>query len=231
MLKEEQFRRNLAEVLGKMKRLCDEFNRSPDELTLLPVTKKWPSEAVRFCQRAEIMRIGENRVQDALVKQQEVPGMSWELIGHLQSNKVNQVIGQFERIQTVDSLKLLRKLQAGAEKKEVNCKILLQVNTGEDPAKYGFLSEQVDSAFEQALSSSNLLVEGLMTIAPYAPEDPSVAKRTFVRLRDLRDRLNEDFDTDLKELSMGMSGDLREAIESGSTMIRVGSALFGERPQ
>ena len=141
------------------------------------------------------------------------------------------MIGRFERIQTVDSLKLLRKLQAGAEKKEVNCKILLQVNTGEDPAKYGFLSEQVDSAFEQALSSSNLLVEGLMTIAPYAPEDPSVAKRTFVRLRDLRDRLNKDFDTDLKELSMGMSGDLREAIESGSTMIRVGSALFGERPQ
>ena len=195
------------------------------------MTKKWPSEAVRFCQRAGISRVGENRVQDALGKQQETTGILWELIGHLQSNKANQVIGRFERIQTVDSLKLLGKLQTGAEQKGVKCKILLQVNTGEDPAKFGLLSEQVEAVLERALASSNLLVEGLMTIAPYAPGQPSVARRAFVRLRELRDRLNEDFKVDMKELSMGMSGDLREAIESGSTMVRVGSALFGERVQ
>ena len=231
MLNEEQFRENLAEVLGQIERFCLEFNRSPDEITLLPVTKKWPSEAVRFCQRAGISRVGENRVQDALGKQQETSGILWELIGHLQSNKANQVIGRFERIQTVDSLKLLGKLQAGAEQKGVKCKILLQVNTGEDPAKFGLLSEQVENVLERALASSNLLVEGLMTIAPYAPGEPSVARRAFGRLRELRDRLNEDFKVDMKELSMGMSGDLREAIESGSTMVRVGSALFGERVQ
>ena len=231
MLNEEQFRGNLAEVEGRIERFCLEFNRSPDEITLLPVTKKWPSEAVRFCQRAGISRVGENRVQDALGKQQETTGILWELIGHLQSNKANQVIGRFERIQTVDSLKLLGKLQTGAEQKGVKCKILLQVNTGEDPAKFGLLSEQVEAVLERALASSNLLVEGLMTIAPYAPGQPSVARRAFVRLRELRDRLNEDFKVDMKELSMGMSGDLREAIESGSTMVRVGSALFGERVQ
>lgn len=231
MLDEEQFRGNLAKVIGRIERFCDEFNRSPDEITLLPVTKKWPSQAVRFCQRAGISRVGENRVQDALGKQQETAGMLWELIGHLQSNKVNQVIGRFERIQTVDSLKLLGKLQAGAEQKGVKCKILLQVNTGEDPAKFGLSSEQVEAVLEHALASSNLLVEGLMTIAPYAPGEPSVARRAFGRLRELRDRLNEDFKVDMKELSMGMSGDLREAIESGSTMVRVGSALFGERVQ
>ena len=231
MLNEEQFRENLAEVVGRIERFCHEFNRSPDEITLLPVTKKWPSEAVRFCQRAGVSRVGENRVQDALGKQQETSGILWELIGHLQSNKANQVIGRFERIQTVDSLKLLGKLQAGAEQKGVKCKILLQVNTGGGPAKFGLLSEQVETVLERALASSNLLVEGLMTIAPYAPGEPSVARRAFGRLRELRDRLNEDFKVDMKELSMGMSGDLREAIESGSTMVRVGSALFGERVQ
>ena len=231
MLNEEQFRSNLAVVVSQIERFCLNFNRSPDEITLLPVTKKWPSEAVRFCQRAGVSRVGENRVQDALGKQQETSGILWELIGHLQSNKVNQVIGRFERIQTVDSLKLLGKLQAGAEQRGLKCKILLQVNTGDDPAKFGLLSEQVEAVLEHALASSNLLVEGLMTIAPYAPGEPSVARRAFGRLRELRDRLNEDFKVDMKELSMGMSGDLREAIESGSTMVRVGSALFGERVQ
>ena len=229
MLNEEQFRENLTEVKGQIERFCLEFNRSPDEVTLLPVTKKWPGEVVRFCQRAGISRVGENRVQDALVKQQETTGILWELIGHLQSNKANQVIGRFERIQTVDSLKLLGKLQAVAEQKRVKCKILLQVNTGEDPAKFGLLSGQVDAVLERALACSNLLVEGLMTIAPYAPGEPSVARRAFGLLRELRDRLNGDFNLGMKELSMGMSGDLREAIESGSTMVRVGSALFGQR--
>ena len=126
---------------------------------------------------------------------------------------------------------MLGKLQAGAEQRGLKCKILLQVNTGDDPAKFGLLSEQVEAVLEHALASSNLLVEGLMTIAPYAPGEPSVARRAFGRLRELRDRLNEDFKVDMKELSMGMSGDLREAIESGSTMVRVGSALVGERVQ
>ena len=147
MLKEEQFRENLTEVTRQIERFCLEFNRSPDEVALLPVTKKWPSEAVRFCQRA----------------------------------------------------------------------------------KFGLLSEQVDAVLERALACSNLLVEGLMTIAPYAPGEPAVSRRAFVRLRELRDRLNGDFNLGMKELSMGMSGDLREAIESGSTMVRVGSALFGQR--
>ena len=229
MPNEEEFRKNFDDLMGQIERFCLEFNRSPSEVTLLPVTKKWPSEVVRFCQRVGISRVGENRVQDALVKQQETSGVLWELIGHLQSNKVNQVIGRFERIQTVDSLKLLGKLQTGAELKGVKCKILLQVNTGEDPAKFGLLPEKVDEVLDRALACSNLIVEGLMTIAPYAPGEPSVARRAFGRLRDLRDRLNKDFDLGMKELSMGMSGDLREAIESGSTMVRVGSALFGER--
>ena len=231
MLVEDQFKRNLTELRNEIDGFCSEFNRSPEEVVLLPVTKKWPVEAVRFCKNAGIRSIGENRVQDALAKQAEISGVEWELIGHLQSNKINQVIGKFERIQTVDSLKLLNKLQAAAERRELRQKILIQVNSGEDPAKFGLLLGEVDEFLERALGCPNLITEGFMTIAPYAPENPSVAQRAFARLRELRDRLNDDFQVDLSELSMGMSGDLREAIESGSTMVRVGTALFGSREQ
>ena len=231
MLVEDQFQRNLTELRNEIGGFCSEFNRSPEEVVLLPVTKKWPVEAVRFCKNAGIRSIGENRVQDALAKQNEISGVDWELIGHLQSNKINQVIGKFERIQTVDSLKLLNKLQAAAERLELRQKILIQVNSGEDPAKFGLLLGEVDEFLERAMGCPNLITEGFMTIAPYAPENPSVAQRAFARLRELRDRLNDDFQVDLSELSMGMSGDLREAIESGSTMVRVGTALFGSREQ
>ena len=231
MLEENQFRENLVGVRGEIGEFCLEFNRSPDEVVLLPVTKEWPVEAVHFCKNAGICKVGENRVQDALAKQNEILGVEWELIGHLQSNKVNQVIGRFERIQTVDSLKLLDKLQASAEQREQIQKILIQVNSGEDPAKFGLLMDEVDEFLERALGCANLITEGFMTIAPYAPQNPSVAQRAFVRLRELRDRLKDDFQVDLSELSMGMSGDLREAIEAGSTMVRVGSALFGARKE
>jgi len=231
MLLEEQFKGNLSELRNEIGAFCSEFNRSPEEVVLLPVTKKWPVEAVGFCKNAGIRSVGENRVQDALAKQAQISGVDWELIGHLQSNKVNQVIGRFERIQTVDSLKLLGKLQVAAEQRGLRQKILIQVNSGEDPAKFGLLMEEVDQFLEHALDCSNLITEGFMTIAPHAPENPSVAQRAFIRLRELRDRLNEAFQVNLSELSMGMSGDLREAIESGSTMIRVGTALFGVRKE
>lgn len=231
MLSEEQFQLNLTEVRNEIAKFCAEFNRSPEEVALLPVTKKWPLEAVIFCKNAGIGRVGENRVQDALAKQAEITDVDWELIGHLQSNKVKQVIGRFGRIQTVDSIKLLEKLQSSAERNDLRQKFLIQVNSGEDPAKFGLLTNQVDDLLEHALGCPNLIPEGLMTIAPYAPNNPSVAQRAFTRLRELRDRLKDDFKLDLSELSMGMSGDMREAIEAGTTMVRVGSALFGVRKE
>jgi PLP dependent protein len=229
MLSEEEFKKNLSQVRKHIDKLCAEYKRKPEDVVLLPVTKKWPAVAVNYCQRSGLYRVGENRVQDALAKQEEIAGSQWELIGHLQSNKVKQVVGKFERIQTVDSMKLLEKLQNVAEQREVVCKVLLQVNSGEDPAKFGFTIDETSTALDKALASPNLAVEGLMTIAPHAPDDLSVARNAFGHLRDLRDRLKDEFNADLKELSMGMSGDLREAIESGSTMVRVGSSLFGER--
>ena len=204
-------------------------NRTAEQITLIAVSKQQQEDRIEASLSYGQRVFGENRVQDALAKQSEISGVEWELIGHLQSNKVNQVIGKFERIQTVDSIKLLEKIQASAERRELRQKILIQVNSGEDPAKFGLLIDEAEEFLERALGCSHLITEGLMTIAPYAPDDSSVARRAFFKLRELRDRLKEAFQVDLDELSMGMSGDLGEAIEAGSTMIRVGTALFGQR--
>ncbi|MGY8712943.1 MAG: alanine racemase, partial [Verrucomicrobiia bacterium] len=135
----------------------------------------------------------------------------------------------FSRVQTVDSSKVLEKLNLALERADEKLGILIQVNTGKDPAKAGILEEHCEALIEQAFSFPNLVVEGLMTIAPYAPNEPLIARDAFSRLRILRDRMSAQFNTPLPELSMGMTGDLEEAVMEGTTMIRVGSALYGQR--
>ena len=229
MISRDEFEQNLAAIQERIRVACERNQREISEVFLLPVTKNWPVAAVEYCRDAGIPRVGENRVQEAKSKQNEISGVEWELIGHLQSNKVNQVMGKFARVQTVDSLKLIQKLQSAAEKLDLICPILLQVNAGEDPAKYGFNSGETSAALEEALGAANLKVDGLMTIAPYAPENPAVARACFAKLQEIRDRLQDSHEVLLPELSMGMSDDLDSAIAQGSTMIRVGSALFGVR--
>ncbi|MBT3570580.1 MAG: YggS family pyridoxal phosphate-dependent enzyme [Opitutae bacterium] len=228
----EVFLNNLSEVRGRIARACDASNRSSEEVALLPVTKTWPAEAVRFAFSAGFCSVGENRVMEALKKMEDVkePG-NWELIGHLQSKKAKFIPNRFARVQSVDSEKLLNRLDAAAANANCCLRVLLQVNAGKDPAKFGVFPEETDGFLEAALSCSNLKVEGFMTIAPFAPEDPSIARSCFESLRELRDRLVGSFEVELTELSMGMSGDMEEAIRAGSTLVRVGSALFGERPQ
>ncbi len=229
MITQEEFLLNLEELNQRIEQACSDCGRNREDVCLLPVTKNWPIDAVRYCKEAGMIRVGENRVQEALVKKGQISGVSWELIGHLQSNKVNQVVGCFSRIQTLDSLKLIRKVNTAAEHIDQKISVLLQVNAGNDPAKYGFSLKEAVSVFEEAIGCSHLLVEGLMTIAPYAPDDLSVARDCFEKLAELRNTLLELFGIELRELSMGMTDDLHEAIACGSTMIRVGSALFGTR--
>ena len=207
-------------------RLC---GREPDDVTLLPVTKNWPAGVVDYCKRAGILRVGENRVQEALEKKNKISNVDWELIGHLQTNKAKLVVGEFTRVQTVDSPKLLQKLNDLSCQKDVKTSILLQVNAGEDPAKYGCSLEETEALVDFALGLENLVVNGFMTIAPYAPKDLGIASRAFDKLRTLRDDLKGKFAMNFDELSMGMSMDMKEAIAAGSTMVRVGSALFGSR--
>ena len=229
MITEKEFQKNLSILRERLAEACTFANRSVEEVQILPVTKNWPVQAVHYAQRAGFSRVGENRVQEAVEKKSSVEGMEWDLIGHLQSNKAKQVIGQFSRVQTVDSSKLLGKLHLASTKLNVKIGILIQVNTGNDPAKNGILEDQCEEFVEKTLGYSSLILEGFMTMAPFAPDDPKVARNAFSRLRNLKDQMSSQFNIPLPELSMGMTGDLREAVAEGSTMIRVGSALFGQR--
>ena len=150
------------------------------------------------------------------------------MIGHLQSNKVNEAVSLFNRIQSVDSLKLIRKLNSACRVSNKILPIFLQCNAGGDPNKFGFSEAFISEALEVVLSSEFLKCEGLMTIAPL-DHNPSSAKACFEKLRTIRDSLVNEFKVELNELSMGMTHDLEDAIIAGSTMIRVGSALYGSR--
>jgi len=229
MVNQQQFLQNLQNLRQRIDHACKLSGRKAEEISLLPVTKNWPVNAVEYCRDAGLCRVGENRVQEATEKQDQIVGIEWELIGHLQTNKVNQVVGRFCRIQTLDSLKLIRKVQTASERIDCKTAILLQVNAGNDPAKYGFSLTEAPGALDEVLGCSHLQVDGLMTIAPYVPGDLSVACDCFQKLAELKNVLEGSHAVKLRELSMGMSDDLNEAIASGSTMIRVGSALFGER--
>lgn len=229
MLNYDEFQSNLLAVQTRIAAACQRCGRSIEEIALLPVTKNHPAEAVKYAESAGLRAIGENRVQEAADKRSSYPSsLRWELIGHLQSNKSRLAVEIFDRIQSVDSLKLLRKLDRHAAEAGKSLPILLQCNSGEDPAKFGFLADSMDEAVETALAADSLRLEGLMTIAPL-DDNLDVAKSAFEKLRELRDALSSRFACPLPELSMGMTGDLEVAIAAGSTQIRVGTALFGSR--
>jgi pyridoxal phosphate enzyme (YggS family) len=173
--------------------------------------------------------VGENRVQEAVDKKaRTTAAVAWELIGHLQSNKSRIAVQHFDRIQSVDSAKLLEILDRVAAELGKTQAVLLQVNAGLDPAKSGVDPAESLRLLETALQLKNIRVDGLMTIAPLSG-DPDTARRTFANLREIRDRLRSATGAGLAELSMGMSGDLEAAVAEGSTIVRVGTALFGPR--
>ena len=229
LIDESSFLANLTIINERIASICASCGRSPSEVTVLPITKTFPLGAAEYAFRSGSLAVGENRVQEAFEKMEGAPpDLQWELVGHLQSNKAKLATGRFTRIQSVDSVKLLSRINLAMENQEGSQRILLQVNTGQDPAKFGASPEESEILLETALSSTALQVEGLMTIAPLS-NDPEVARRAFARLRELGARLAERLGTNLPELSMGMSGDLEAAVMEGSTLVRVGSGLFGER--
>lgn len=223
----------LAAVRGQIAAACAAAGRDPATVRLLPVTKNHPAEAVALAAAAGFAAVGENRVQEAVAKQEGCAAQGvqvrWELIGHLQSNKAKLAARHFDRVQSVESAKLLDVLDREAAAAGRVLPVLLQINAGNDPAKFGAEPADAPALLAHALGKRALRVEGLMTIAPLSA-DPGVARHTFANLRGIRDELAARFGVALPELSMGMTGDLAAAIAEGSTMIRVGTALFGERP-
>lgn len=230
MISFENFKSHLEQVRNRIQATCHRVGRSTDDIQILPVTKNHPVDAVNYAIRAGLTAVGENRVQEAARKKtlQVSADLRWELIGHLQTNKAKDAVALFDRIQSVDSIRLLNRLDHFAEQAGKLQPILLQCNTGADPNKYGFKVDEMEAALESALEAKHLRIDGLMTIAPLA-EDPSIAKSAFDKLRELRDHLSANYKLPLAELSMGMTGDLEIAIAAESTQIRVGTALYGER--
>jgi pyridoxal phosphate enzyme (YggS family) len=229
----EEFVRRADAIRAQIAAACAAAGRRPEEVQLLAVTKTHPVAAAEYAARYGLKAVGENRVQEGIEKRAQTRvAVQWDLIGHLQSNKAKLAARHFDRIQSVDRLKLLEPLDQAAAEKGVTLPILLQVNAGNDPAKFGAEIEVTAPLLEEALKQKHLRVDGLMTIAPLGTDEAGTAahaQRTFANLRSLRDKLAGQFGVPLRELSMGMTGDLVFAVAAGSTIVRVGTALFGTR--
>ena len=203
--------------------------RPADSVELMAVSKNFSAEKVREVVDAGQVLFGENRVQEAESKIPDLPSkLRWHLIGHLQSNKVRRALPLFEVIHSVDSLELARQIQRVATELGLFPKVYLQANLARESSKYGFTREDFDSQYEEILQLDRLQVLGLMAIPPVRANSAE-SRADFVALRTLRDQLEVSGGVPLPGLSMGMSSDFPIAIEEGATIVRVGSALFGER--
>lgn len=230
MISSANFEANLKRVEERMASACERSGRLRSEVTLMAVTKTYPVAAAQYALASGLRVVGENRVQELVEKKPHCEaGLSWELIGPLQSNKARPAVEVADRIQTIDRAKIVRASdRLCGEMGRERLPVLLQVNTAADPAKHGCSMEEAEGLAEMILKTDHLALEGLMTIGELT-DDESRVRATFVRLRELRDRLAVSLGQALPVLSMGMTGDLEWAIEEGSTLVRVGSALFGAR--
>jgi PLP dependent protein len=205
-----------------------------DAVRLVAVTKGHPVEAVRAAWRAGLLDVGENRVQELEEKRAidlpGAPGPAWHLIGHLQRNKARRAVALSDMIQSVDSLRLARELSSEAERAGRVVRVLAQVNVAGEETKGGFEGPGALDEIAEVAELPGLACEGLMTMAPFT-DDTAPIRRTFAATRRLLEQCAErGVALRGRELSMGMSGDFEIAIEEGSTMIRLGTILFGERP-
>lgn len=220
---------NLEEVQARVASALEKCGRSTDDVQLIAVSKKQDAEKVRAAFDAGQPIFGESRVQEARAKIPLLPAaVRWHFIGHLQKNKVRHALPLFELFHSVDSLALAQDVERIATEAGLRPRVLLEVNVAGEGSKIGFAPAKVREEFEQLLSLGRLNIDGLMTIPPLAPEAED-SRKYFVRLRELRDQLEEEFDLKLPELSMGMSNDYAVAIEEGATFVRVGTAIFGGR--
>ncbi len=212
---------------------CRQANRAPDEVKLIAVTKGFPPEVFRVSSGLGLDRVGENRVREAVSRKDALGSLAsefeWHMVGHVQSNKVKYLLGEFQLIHSLDRESLLNELQKRLKRTNSTQSVLMQVNTSGEASKYGINPESAHELFEKVRSASQLSIEGLMTMAPYT-EDETVLRNTFASCRELRNELEESSDVELPELSMGMTNDYPQAIREGSTMVRIGRGLFGERP-
>lgn len=229
----DEFRQHLAAVHARIAVACARSGRDPSTVRLLPVSKTVPEQRIRNACAAGCRRLGENKVQEAHRKWQamaDLPDVSWAIIGHLQTNKAKLVAEFASEFHALDSLRVAAALDKHLQALGRSLDVLVQVNTSAEESKFGLEPGAVEAFVKQLPAFASLRVRGLMTLALFS-DDAVKVRPCFVRLRTLRDRLRQSAPAGvaMDELSMGMSGDYELAIEEGSTIVRVGQAIFGAR--
>ena len=226
---------NLAQVRERLDAAAHRTGRRSEDIALMAVSKTFPAERIREAYAAGLRLFGENRVQEFAGKTdslRDLHGAAWHLIGHLQTNKAAKAVELFTAVDSVDSLRLAQKLNASAQQLGKKLAVLIEINVGGEAAKSGVAPEsrELEDLLLAAPELEHLELAGLMTVPPFA-DDPREARPYFRKLRELRDQIAARRlpAIDMHTLSMGMSHDFEVAIEEGSTCVRVGTAIFGER--
>jgi len=220
---------NLEQIEKRIHAACERAGRTRDSVMLLAVSKTHPPETIREATNLGLTFFGENKVQEAKAKIPNCPGKArWHFIGHLQSNKCRDAVEMFEMIQGVDSLAIAQEINKRAEQLSKTIPILLEINVAGEGSKFGYKPEQMFAELEALNALPRLEIHGLMAIPPYTPV-PEKARPYFQKLRELKQQAEAVIGAPLPQLSMGMSGDFEVAIEEGSTIVRIGTALFGDR--
>lgn len=220
---------NIKKIEDKIEGICAKCGRNRSEIKLIAVSKTQPAEVINTALKAGITDLGENKAQELRDKSELITGdFKWHFIGHLQTNKVKFVIKAADFIHALDSIKLAEEIERKAEKIGKKQNVLLEIKTSEEKSKLGLVSEEeIFKVLEFCKSSSNLNSVGLMTMAALT-DDRKIVRECFIKLRELKDSINK-YGYGLKELSMGMTNDYDLAIEEGATMLRIGTAIFGEK--
>lgn len=222
---------HLMEVQNNIRKACAKCGRSPEDVTLIAVSKTKPVEILQEAYDAGARVFGENKVQEITAKYPELPSdIRWHMIGHLQRNKIKYIIDKVELIHSVDSLRLAQAINNEAAKHNLVMPVLLEINVAEEESKFGLKMDEVLPLLEEIASMNHIRVEGLMTIAPFV-DNPEENRQFFRSLKKLsvdieKKNINN---VNMHVLSMGMTGDYEVAVEEGATMVRVGTGIFGAR--
>ncbi len=231
-LAEMDLKSNLKNVIQRIQEAAERAGRDPHDIKLVAVTKRVETERIEQALALGIDMFGENYAQEfrdkaKILREQTDKKIKWHFIGQLQKNKVKYIVGKVELIHSLDSLSVAKEINKRAEGLEITVPVLIEVDTGGEESKGGITPSKLEEFLKELSGLSSVEVRGLMTMPPYF-DNAEMARPYFSRLRELRDSLLASFPK-LKELSMGMSGDFEVAIEEGATIVRVGSAIFGER--
>lgn len=231
MGKNDFIKENIREIEQRIEDACKRVNRNRKDVTLIAVSKTKPVEYIREVMECTMNDFGENKVQEMVQKQEVInEPLLWHFIGHLQRNKVKYIVDCVHLIHSVDSLRLAKQIEEEAAKKNVICKILIEVNVAQEDSKFGVACSEVEALVAEIAKLPHVKIQGLMTIAPFV-EHPEENREVFRKLRQLSvDIKSKNIDNvTMDELSMGMTNDFQIAIEEGATMVRIGTAIFGER--